>query len=342
MFTFEVFQKEHIPLMRRWLNADHVKPYWQEKENDEELAQKYLNEFPKRNVFPFVIVLNGSPVGYIQYYNAYRIGNGWWETEPPGTFGIDLLIGSGNFIGKGHGSKIIQEFVTFVIGKEPTLQTIIIDPDPANTRAIRSFEKAGFVSEAEIQTPGGAALLMRLKVTTDPVFDSQPTLTGDLILLRPLKADDFEELYACASDPKIWEIHPQKNRYQREIFQSFFDGAMQSKGAFAVTDRVTGKIIGSSRFYNIDFPARSLAIGYTFLATSYWGGKYNYEMKKLMMSHAMKNFDRVFFEIGVSNFRSRKAIEKFGAKLVKSEELDGRPHVVYEITREQFEIAFRT
>ena len=79
-------------------------------------------------------------------------------------------------------------------------------------------------------------------------FDLQPTLTGKLIELRPLRPSDFDALFAAATDPLIWEQHPENTRYKKEVFQTYFDGAMESKGAFAVIDRKSGKIIGSSRY----------------------------------------------------------------------------------------------
>jgi len=163
VFTFEEFQNNHLHLLRQWLNADHIKDHWQETEDDEKLKKKFIEELPLRGVSAFIILKNKTPIGYIQYYDAKRVGGGWWEQESPGTFGIDLMIGMVEFHGRGLGAQIIKEFVSFVRSKEPFLKTIIIDPDPKNFRAVRAFEKAGFVAESEVQTPVGTALLMRMK-----------------------------------------------------------------------------------------------------------------------------------------------------------------------------------
>lgn len=103
-------------------------------------------------------------IRFILYYNAHKIGGGWWENEPEGTFGIDLLIGEPEAVGGGIGPKVIREFVIFLKSREPGVQSVIIDPEPANLRAIRAFEKAGFKIEDEIATPNGRACLMRLKL----------------------------------------------------------------------------------------------------------------------------------------------------------------------------------
>lgn len=171
---------------------------------------------------------------------------------------------------------------------------------------------------------------------TDMEFELQPILSGSLIQLRPLSEENFAELYECASDPKIWEQHPQRNRYEKSIFQKFFDGALESRGAFVVVDLATGKIIGSSRYYNLNAQNRQVTVGYTFLKTEYWGGRFNREMKTLMLNHAFRFVDSVLFEIGTDNRRSRKAIEKIGARLLRTETLDNNPHVVYGINRQEF------
>jgi RimJ/RimL family protein N-acetyltransferase len=154
-------------------------------------------------------------------------------------------------------------------------------------------------------------------------FDLQLTLRGKLLELRPLTHEDFEPLYAAASDPLIWEQHPETTRYKREVFQNFFDSAMACGGAFAVIERATGKVIGSSRYWNLAADASEVEIGWTFLERKFWGGEYNREMKRLMLDHALPHVQRVVFVIGENNIRSRKAIEKIGAKFLKK--IDGRP-----------------
>ncbi len=170
-------------------------------------------------------------------------------------------------------------------------------------------------------------------------IDLQPTLVGKHILLRPLARADFEPLYEAASDPKIWELNPDPNRFRRAVFDQFFDTALQSKGALIAIDRMTDTIIGSSRFHSLDRAESRLTIGYTFLARDYWGGLYNGEMKQLMIDHAFRYVEEVVFRIGEFNLRSRKAIEKIGAELVGPEatpSIGGQIHVVYRIRRNRW------
>ena len=124
-------------------------------------------------------------------------------------------------------------------------------------------------------------------------FELQPTLKSEILELRPLRADDFEALYEVASDPLIWEQHPHSDRYKLDVFRKFFDEAMESGGAFIVLDRKDDRVIGSSRFYCYDLVRSEIEIGWTFLARSRWGGIYNGEMKRLMLSHAFRFVDNV-------------------------------------------------
>jgi RimJ/RimL family protein N-acetyltransferase len=164
-------------------------------------------------------------------------------------------------------------------------------------------------------------------------MELQPTLTGKMVILRPLKVEDFEDLYLAASDPKVWEQHPNWDRYKRDVFEGFFTGALQSGGGFAIIDPVTDYIIGSSRYYDYNADKKQVMIGYTFLAREYWGHRFNKEVKSLMLEHAFKHVKRVLFQIGKNNIRSQKAIAKIGAELLEEVNLDDSPHLVFKIDR---------
>jgi N-acetyltransferase len=141
-------------------------------------------------------------------------------------------------------------------------------------------------------------------------------LKNEVIQLIPLEENQFEALYLVANDELLWEQHPNKLRYQRDVFQNFFDGAIQSNGAFLVLDRKTNEVVGSSRFYDYDEEEKSVLIGYTFIGRNFWGIGYNAAMKKVMLDYAFQFVDKVYFHVGASNFRSQKAMEKLGAKKI--------------------------
>ncbi len=169
------------------------------------------------------------------------------------------------------------------------------------------------------------------------MFESQPTLKGRLVELRPLRADDYDALYSVAADPLIWEQHPNSNRHEPAIFQAFFREALTSGGALVAFDAETRRMIGSSRFHGYDPERREVEIGWTFLARSHWGGRFNGEMKRLMLEHAFRFVNSVVFLIGPQNLRSQRAMEKIGGVWVGTRtNADGRDSYVYQITAARF------
>jgi RimJ/RimL family protein N-acetyltransferase len=165
----------------------------------------------------------------------------------------------------------------------------------------------------------------------------QPTLTGDAVIVRPLRPSDWPEMFKVASDPLIWEVHPAKDRYTEPVFRKFFDHAIASQMALAFVDRASGAIIGSSRYYGYDEKLNEIEIGWTFLARAYWGGRTNREIKRLMLDHAFTFVDTVVFWVGETNWRSRRAMEKIGGVLrpgLHTRASSGdQPHVIFGIRR---------
>lgn len=156
-------------------------------------------------------------------------------------------------------------------------------------------------------------------------FDLQPAfLKNDLIKLIPLAETDFENLFEVASDYKVWEQHPNPNRYKLEDFSNYFKGAIASKGAFLILDVTTNETVGCSRYYDYNeedsSTGTSVLIGYTFIGTKFWGNGYNKALKELMLDYAFQFVDKVYFHIGAFNYRSQKAIGKIGA--VKMDEFE--------------------
>jgi RimJ/RimL family protein N-acetyltransferase len=168
-------------------------------------------------------------------------------------------------------------------------------------------------------------------------FDLQPILKGELLELRPLRAEDFHDLYAVASDPLIWEQHPVRDRYKEKVFKGFFQESLKSGGALIVIDSKNGRVIGSSRFHGYDKETSEIEIGWTFLAKSHWGGTYNRELKQLMLRHAFQFVNEVIFLVSPENLRSQRAVERIGGVRVGSRpDAGGRHSFVYQITARTF------
>lgn len=165
-------------------------------------------------------------------------------------------------------------------------------------------------------------------------FDYQPVLKGELVELRPLRAEDYDDLYAVAADPLIWEQHPVRNRHEEATFRAFFQEAMASGGGLIAIDVNNQRVIGFSRFHGYDRKRSEVEIGWTFLARSYWGGKYNRDMKRLMLRHAFRFVSCVVFLVGIQNIRSQRAVERIGAVRVgRRPDAGGRDSYVYQIRK---------
>jgi len=171
------------------------------------------------------------------------------------------------------------------------------------------------------------------------LFSIQSILENHEIKLLPLQADDFDALYELASEPEVWEQHPNKDRWKRAVFEVFFEGAMQSQGAFKIIDKTTGKALGSTRFYDYKPEEDCIMIGYTFYGRAYWGKGINLAVKALMLNYIFQYVSKVYFHIGAVNVRSQIAITRLGATQVAEELItyygeQPKLNYVYALTRE--------
>jgi RimJ/RimL family protein N-acetyltransferase len=180
------------------------------------------------------------------------------------------------------------------------------------------------------------------KQLTEPEMNIniQPTLENEKVILYPLQEQDFEDLYLAASNPKIWEQHPNKERWQRDVFKNFFEGALQSKGAFKIVDKATGNTIGSTRFYDYSTEDKSILIGYTFYTTEFWGKGINHLVKRLMLDYIFQFVSVVNFHIGADNIRSQISISRLGITKIAEQEVayfgeQPKLNFIYSITKKE-------
>jgi RimJ/RimL family protein N-acetyltransferase len=152
----------------------------------------------------------------------------------------------------------------------------------------------------------------------------QPILSNKFVTIRPLEKTDLEPLFQVASDPKIWEQHP-ASRHIRPEFEKFFTESLNSKGALAIIDNDSLKIIGSSRYKEVEAIPNAIEIGWTFLDRKYWGGQYNKQVKDLMISHAFEYGDNVIFFVAKTNIRSQKAVEKINGFRIEQSTFNNFP-----------------
>ena len=159
------------------------------------------------------------------------------------------------------------------------------------------------------------------------------SLETNAFSLEQTTSSDFEPLFGVASNPVLWEQHPEKDRWKRSVFLTFFQGALENDlGCFTIRDKSAGVVIGSTRFYSHDAAGEAVRLGYTFLCPKYWGSGANQEMKEVLLEQAFTIVENVYFDIGKENFRSRKSVEKLGAVECADEE----EKVVYVLSKDVF------
>lgn len=141
----------------------------------------------------------------------------------------------------------------------------------------------------------------------------QPILQNESILLRPIIETDFNALFAAAADPLIWQQHPEPTRYTKLVFEKYFNGAIDSKGALVFMNKQSGEIFGCSRYKDFNAEKKTVEIGFTFITRAYWGGMYNKMIKALMINHIFNYVDTVYLHIGKTNYRSQAGNKKMGA-----------------------------
>jgi len=162
-FSFRPLSHADLPLMHEWLNRPHVAEWWDEQRDLEYVLQTFGADLDSPVIRMFFVCLDAEPIGYIQVYRVMGANPEWWTDETdPGARGIDQFLANAEQLGQGLGSSMVRQFVARLFA-DPEVTVVQTDPSPRNARAIRAYEKAGFRRVAEVITPDGPALLMRVQ-----------------------------------------------------------------------------------------------------------------------------------------------------------------------------------
>jgi aminoglycoside 6'-N-acetyltransferase len=153
-YEFVSMTSSDLPLIRRWLETPHVSEWWHDPAEQFELVSGDLDH---PDMAQFIVASDLRPFAYLQCYNLSDWNTGFGP-QPSGTRGLDQFIGEADMLDRGHGSAFIRCFAERLLAEGTP--RVVIDPDPTNARAIRAYEKAGFVKDRVVDTPDGPALLM--------------------------------------------------------------------------------------------------------------------------------------------------------------------------------------
>ena len=166
--------------------------------------------------------------------------------------------------------------------------------------------------------------------------DIKNQLESKNCILRQLNNNQFDLLYNIGKNKKIWEQHPESDRWKREKFNIFFNNGIKNIfGLYGIYDKSKNTIVGSTRYYSYSKKNNSIKIGFTFLTPEYWGTDTNLQIKTLMLGYAFNYVENIYFDIGKNNIRSRKAIEKIGTTLHSDADIG---NVLYILRFEDFKV----
>ena len=154
-YVFRPMTAADLPLVKRWLAEPHVVQWWGDTYEQFELVS---GDLEVEAMDQFIVATHDRPFGYIQRYDPGVWPDNGLGDHPSGTQGIDQFIGEPAMVDRGHGSAFIRSFIDRLLAAGAP--RVITDPDPANARAIRAYEKAGFCRDRLVDTPDGEALLM--------------------------------------------------------------------------------------------------------------------------------------------------------------------------------------
>jgi aminoglycoside 6'-N-acetyltransferase len=155
IYRFQPMTAHDLTLVRRWLKTTHVREWWTDAPEELTLASDDPDDPVKEQ---YIVVIDDRPFAYLQCYDHSTCADNGLGPHPAGTRGIDQFIGEADLVGCGHGSAFIRAFSDRLLAAGTP--RVITDPNPANARAIRAYEKAGFHKQHEVDTPDGRALLM--------------------------------------------------------------------------------------------------------------------------------------------------------------------------------------
>lgn len=298
-------------------------------------VEKLSAELADENAQFYFAKLNDKIIGYLKL----NFGESQTELKDNKALEIERIYVINEFHGKKVGQILYDKAIK--IAKDKKVNYVWLGVWENNERAIKFYKKNGFVEfDKHIFKLGNdeqTDIMMKKSISS---IDIQPVLETETILLTPVQEKDFESLYTAASDPKIWEQHPNKDRWKKEIFKTFFEGAIQSKGAFLIIDKNNKSVIGSTRFYDYNEQEKSIQIGYTFYTTQSWGKGINSLVKTLMLNYIFDFVSKVYFQVGAENIRSQIAISRLGAVKISEQEVSyfgEKPtlNFLYEITKNQ-------
>lgn len=163
MYQFREMTAEDIPLVFKWANEPHVKPWWKTESDPEKFQERYASTLNSGKVKAFIVSFKDEPIGYLHYWQTTDDPQ-FVHLYPEGAIRMGQLIGEPSALKQGHGTKMIKQFADKIL-RNDDVKMIVATVDTGNTSALRAYNKAGFRRNADMQTTNGPVALMERKRT---------------------------------------------------------------------------------------------------------------------------------------------------------------------------------
>ncbi len=142
-YGFVPLTRADYPLLRRWLAEPHVRAWWGDPDTEIALIEEDIDTGPTDMR---IVCLDGHPFAYVQDYPVDHWDMPHYAEYPPGARGMDTFLGEPSMLGRGHASAYLRQRALDLLAAG--CPKVVIDPDPANERALRAYRRAGFAGDA--------------------------------------------------------------------------------------------------------------------------------------------------------------------------------------------------
>ena len=355
--TLRPMDESAVPLVARWFSdPEFTRQQWGAYHGPMSLegARDWWSRFTPPGGGAFALQHDGRTVGFANFRRL---------NERHGNADVGIGIGEQPLWGKGLGTEALRLLLGYLLDGRG-LHRVRLHVTAANDRAIASYKKCGFELEGierdGVRAEDGGwrdmAVMGLVRGRRRPDFDPAPvTLEGTHVRLEPLRMEHAEELFAAADEDEIWtylsRARPGRVADMRTYIREALDQQVLDRHLPWLTRRVAdGLAIGTTRYANIDRANRTVEIGWTLLSSQARRSAANTEAKLLQLRHAFETLGalRVWLQTDILNERSRRAIERIGARqegALRNERIlpDGRLRttVIYSFIRDEWPEAGR-
>lgn len=155
LYEFRKLTRADYPVLRGWLAEPHIGGWWGPPDEEMALIEEDIDDGPTDMR---IVALKGHPFAYVQDYPAHHWPMQHYADFPPGTRALNTFLGDPAYLGKGHASGYLRQRAQDLLAAG--YPKVVIDPDPANIRAVRAYRAAGFTGDRILPCEDGEPVIV--------------------------------------------------------------------------------------------------------------------------------------------------------------------------------------